>query len=115
MQFLDGRGYDCEGRNWMALEASRSQHKEKVEHTINDIIKKAYNAIALVKAIVRRHQHSRFTTMTRFLVVENLDWVKGRIDLSRDWVRAGTEYEIEKERKAGKVVFRVQTNYYLSY
>ncbi|KAG0235660.1 hypothetical protein BGW42_004899 [Actinomortierella wolfii] len=67
MQYLDGRGYDCEGQNWMALEASSGQHKVKVEHTINDTIKNAYNAVALVKAIVRRYQHSRFTTMTRFL------------------------------------------------
>ncbi|KAF9968609.1 hypothetical protein BGZ73_009196 [Actinomortierella ambigua] len=66
-QYLDGRGYDSEGRNWMALEASSGQHKEKVEHTINDTIKNAYHAIALVKAIVRRHQYSRFTTITRFL------------------------------------------------
>lgn len=56
VQYLDGRGYDNEGRSWMAMEASSGQHKEN-----------AYNAIALVKAIVKRHQHSRFTTMTRFL------------------------------------------------
>ncbi|KAG0249719.1 hypothetical protein DFQ27_009840 [Actinomortierella ambigua] len=67
IQYLDGRGYDCEARSWITLEASSGQHKEKVEHTVNDTIKNAYNAIALVKTMVRRYQHSRFTTMTRFL------------------------------------------------
>jgi len=40
---------------------------------------------------------------------------KGKIDLSRDCVRAGMEYEIERGRKVRKMVFRVQTKYYSSY
>ncbi|KAI8354971.1 hypothetical protein B0O80DRAFT_450269 [Mortierella sp. GBAus27b] len=67
VQFIDGRGYDSDGRNWMALEASSGQYAEKVEHTINDTIKDTQTAIAILKAVVRRNQYSRFTTMTQFL------------------------------------------------
>jgi len=49
--------------------------------------------------------------------VVNLDRDKGRVDLSRDWVRAGMECQIEREQEAGKVDFRIQTRtrYYSSY
>ncbi|KAF9346834.1 hypothetical protein BGX26_001657 [Mortierella sp. AD094] len=67
VQYLDGRGYDREGRNRITMEASSGQNEEKLGHTLNDTIKNAQSSISMLNAVVRRNQHARFTTMAQLV------------------------------------------------
>ncbi|KAL1936648.1 hypothetical protein VTP01DRAFT_782 [Rhizomucor pusillus] len=53
VRYLDGRGYDQNGRNRIVMESSSGPATEKMEHTLNDTIKNMHNSIALLEAVIR--------------------------------------------------------------
>ncbi|KAG1136431.1 hypothetical protein G6F37_012024 [Rhizopus arrhizus] len=97
LRYVDGLGYDMYGEERLVIETSSNQHKERLQHTLDDTAKQLLSSICMLQEIANTYPNANFITM-RKMKIFGLQCVRIGITLSQTSFDENGKYMYEEIR-----------------